>query len=140
VTGLNKSAVARLMFGALWIASSVPALAESLSDVSGPGRSAQGVPFRILLREYLEFRVGSRVTIRSNAGQVVITASSARAGTQPAGAPRSGAKPRMPAATVVPTSDRVGATNVCLYLEGTAPSCSDLNEVAGQVLYTASNP
>jgi len=113
------------------------------------------VLFRVLVREYLEFRVGSQVTIKSNAGRVVITATNpqvrneAIASTQTTGemdareaAPTSGQPKKylMPAPAVVAEADKTGATNVCLYVEGSAPSCGDLSEVAGQVIYTASNP
>jgi len=154
VTRFDKLALAPVVLGALVAASSVPAVAEVRPAAVGAVQPAPRVlEFRVLLREYLEFRVGSRVTIRSNSGQVVITASDPRgrltavAGTT--AAPErvkasDAAEPKpgylMPPAAVVADANKNGATNVCLYLEGSLPSCGDLNEVAGQVVYTASNP
>jgi hypothetical protein len=139
------------MLVALTLASGVSARAEVAPDSKGSERAAPGVAFRLLLREYLEFRVGSQVTIRSNAGQVVITAmDSSNTVTDPesdsapfrrrAVAWRPGPAQGPQGVTVVPERDRLGATNICLYIEGTAPSCGDLSEIAGQVTYVASNP
>jgi len=157
VTRFEKLALASVLLGALAVASSELAVAEVRPAAVGAGQPAPRVlEFRVLLREYLEFRVGSRVTIRSNAGQVVITASDphARPGAMPPATaqetaagqdtaePSAEPKPGhlMPPAAVVADSNKSGATNVCLYLEGTLPSCGDLSEVAGQVVYIASNP
>jgi len=157
VTRFDKLALAPVLLGALAAASSEHAVAEVSPAAVGAGQHAPRVlEFRVLLREYLEFRVGSQVTIRSNAGQVVITASDPRerlsavsrptaedpAAVQSTAASSAEPKPErvMPPAAVVADSNRNGATNVCLYLEGTVPSCGDLSEVAGRVIYTASNP
>jgi hypothetical protein len=158
VTGFKRLVLVRAAIGALALASSASALAEARPPIIGERPQSVGVVlFRVLVREYLEFRVGSQVTIRSNAGRVVITASAPRTpGNDSANAqgidesaaqealPRSSAQPlakaSMPAAAVIAEADKRGATNVCLYVEGAAPSCGDLSEVAGRVVYTASNP
>jgi hypothetical protein len=160
VPSAAKLDLAKAMLVALSLASGAPAQAEVAPDSQAAERAAPGVAFRLLLREYLEFRVGSQVTIRSNAGQVVITTSDPRSrgitadGARDAANRDSGDTPPRPGAvvwragssqgplgvTVVPERDRVGATNICLYVEGTVPKCGDLSEVAGQVTYTASNP
>jgi len=154
VTRFDKLALAPVVLGALVAASSGPAVAEVRPAAVGAGQPAPRVlEFRVLMREYLEFRVGSQVTIRSNAGQVVITASDPRerltavAGTTAAPERVSAsdtAEPEpghlMPPAAVVADANKTGATNVCLYLEGSVPSCGDLSEVAGQVVYTAAKP
>ena len=158
MTGFDKLALAGVMLGALVGAASAPAVAEVRPVSGSPESTSTVLLFRVLMREYLEFRVGSQVTIRSNAGQVVITASDPRprneaiastwtpigqpfVNNRPAASPQpSGFKPLMPPAAVVTEASSHGATNVCLYLEGSTPSCGDLSEIAGQVIYTASNP
>ena len=158
MTGFDKLALARLALGALLAASSASASAFTGARPAVIGERPQSVGvvlFRVLVRDYLEFRVGSQVTIKSNAGRVVITATNpqarndAIASTQTTDEPtaRETAQPSgqrkkylMPAAGVVAEPDKTGATNVCLYVEGSRPSCGDLSEVAGLVIYTASNP
>lgn len=153
MTVFRRPAFVRAAIGALSVASSGSAFGEARAPLIGERPQAVSVlVFRVIVREYLEFRVGSQVTIRSNAGRVVITATDPRArsdaiaSTQAVqkatarSATESPPKPVMPAAAVVAEADRRGSTNVCLYLEGSAPTCGDLSEVAGQVIYTASNP
>lgn len=158
MTGFKSLILVRAAIGALALTSSASALGETRPPIIGERPQSVGVIlFRVLVREYLEFRVGSQVTIRSNAGRVVISASAPRtpgddtASTQGIdeqaaqdAAPRSSAQPLpkalTPAVAVIAEADKRGTTNVCLYVEGTAPSCGDLSEVAGRVMYTASNP
>lgn len=153
VTAFFRPAFVRAAIGALFVASSGSAFGEARPPLIGERPQAVSVlVFRVLVREYLEFRVGSQVTIRSNAGRVVITATDYRARSDaiasalavqdaPArSAAESPPKPVIPAAGVVAEADRRGSTSVCLYLEGSEPACGDLSEVAGQVIYTASNP
>lgn len=156
MTALRTPALVRAAGGALLVALVAPAAAEVRPAASNAGESATRVLlFRILMREYLEFRVGSQVTIRSNAGQVVVTATDPRgrsealardgeragrsvAVTTPAKPLPGAAMP--PAAVVADVAGKGSGTNVCLYLQGSEPSCGDLSEVAGRVIYTASNP
>lgn len=154
---------ARIRLGRALLAALCGALASPISASAQSGEDRDvgakgGVAFKVVLREYLEFRIGSLVTIRSNAGQVVITASeydrSTRSTPQEGynmmpveltnaarGGLRSG-RPAKPAVspTIRPELNRTGFTNVCLYLEGTAPKCGDIRDLPGGVVYTAINP
>ena len=141
------------MLAALCGVSAFPISADVRSAEDRDTGSKGGVAFKVVLREYLEFRVGSLVTIRSNAGQVVITASEYRGNTRPnaqdgylrpveltTAAGRGGQRIDKPAPTIRPEVNRTGFTNICLYLEGTAPRCGDMTDLPGGAVYTAINP
>lgn len=150
--------LARATLAALCGVAVFPISADAQSGEDPDTGSKGGVAFKVVLREYLEFRVGSLVTIRSNAGQVIITASEygrdVRSNAQdgynmmPAeltNAARGGLRAERPAKppvipTIRPEINRTGFTNICLYLEGTAPKCGDIRDLPGGVVYTAINP